>query len=174
MRGLTAKPEELINRWLVEEGFIVRRLEAPPELRIAWGLDVNTPLPPNINFKVMKPADRPDRFVIFLGVTVSPEHRKWLSTKSQQDVLRFTSRLAHMVLSVCNDCQLTIQPSFVDPQTITIALGVFEEEVREGRKGEFVRNVVRVLNAYFTVVSAFNEEFPVIPQAKQEPSQLFI
>jgi len=34
---------DLVTKWLIEESFLVAKLEAPPEARIAWGIGVTTP-----------------------------------------------------------------------------------------------------------------------------------
>ncbi|WP_440059386.1 DUF2299 domain-containing protein [Thermogladius sp. 4427co] len=167
--------EERVNQWLIEEGFIVKKLEAPPEAKISWGLDVNTPPPFQVNFKVFKSSEKPDRLIILIGIVVSPEHRKFLSSLRQEEVLRFMSRLTRIVLSACSDCQLTIQPNLIDPQTLTIASVLFDEEVEKGGKHVFVKTIMKILNSYSIIVSMFNEAYPVLPQPKeQKPPQMYL
>ncbi|AFK51343.1 hypothetical protein TCELL_0919 [Thermogladius calderae 1633] len=170
MYGFLSKDsvEERVNEWLIQEGFIVRKLEAPPEARITWGLDVNTPPPFQVNFKVFKTLDKPDRLVVLIGVVVSPEHRKYLTSMRQEEVLRFMSRLTRILLTACVDCQLTIQPSILDPQTLTVALVLFDDEVRAQGKQVFLKTVMRVLNAYSIIVSLFNEAYPILPQQREQ------
>lgn len=169
------REDELISKWLIEEGFNVRKLEAQPHFRIAWGLDVFTQPPLHVNLKVFRSEGREDRYVILLGVAVSPEHKKKLSELSSEEVLRFSSKLMYRIISVCPVCNTGLQPSPLDLQAITVARVVFRSELSEGYKPRFVEYIHMLINTFFTIVSTFNEDFPVIPpktRAEKEPSTI--
>ena len=166
--------EEMINQWLIQEGFIVKKLEAPPELKISWGLDVNTPPPFQVNFKVFKTSDKPDRLIVLIGIMISQEHRKFLTSMRQDEILRFMSRLTRIVLTACPDCQLTVQPNILDPQSLSVAIVLFDEEVRTQGKHLFIKGIMRILNTYSIIVSLFNESYPVVPQqTAQKHTQMY-
>lgn len=105
------KGRDLISKWLVEEGFEIRKFEggvAPP--KVVWGLDVFTP-PPKLNIKIVQYEGREDRYFLLLGVGISSEHRRELDRLNAEGRLRFSSKLVSRVLSVCNICNVSIQPS---------------------------------------------------------------
>ncbi len=167
------RARDLISKWLIEEGFEVRRFEGgitPP--KVVWGLDVFTPPPIKLNLKVVQYEGREDRYFLLLGVGISPEHRKELDKLSAEERLRFSSKLISKVLSVCNVCNVGIQPSPLNPQAITIALMLFESDVNEGFKSRFVERLTLLINSFFTVVSVFNEEFPIVLREKHEGSYM--
>lgn len=172
---MSGSTDELVEKWLIEEGFNVRRLEPQPPFKVVWGLDVFTQPPMNINFKVFRPEGREDRYVLLIGVAVSPEHRRKLNELSPEEVLKFTSKLMCRVISMCPACNVVVQPSTVDPQAISVAQAVFRDEVSEGFKPRFVERVYVLINSFFTIVSTFNEEFPIIPakaKSGKEPSTI--
>jgi hypothetical protein len=162
---------ELISKWLVEESFTIRRLEAPPEAKILWGLDVFTPGQPSVNFKIINPADKPDRVLIVLGIGISPDHRRELDKLKQTEKLKVISNILGKALSVCIDCQITVQPNMIDPQALSILLALFNEEIALYGKPYFMRLVARTLNTYFAIISGFNEWFPVIPEDSRKKIQ---
>ncbi|MEM1634846.1 MAG: DUF2299 family protein [Thermosphaera sp.] len=154
---------DLISKWLVEESFTIRRLEAPPEAKISWGLDVFTPGHPSVNFKIINPVDKQDRVLLVLGIGISPDHKRELEKLKATERLRVISNIVGKALAVCIDCQITVQPNMVDPQAMSILLVLFNEEIEAYRKPYFMRLVARVLNTYFAIISGFNEWYPVIP-----------
>mgnify|MGYP001626199666 CR=1 FL=1 len=167
--------DELISKWLIEEGFNVRKLETQPHFRIAWGLDVFTQPPLHVNLKVFRPEGREDRYVLLLGVAVSPEHKKKLSELSVEEALKFSSKLMYRVITVCPACNASLQPSLVDIQAITVARIVFRSELSENYKPRFIEYIYTLINAFFTIVSTFNEDFPVVPpktKTGKEPSTI--
>jgi len=163
---LTQRIKELITNWLVEEGFEVKNLGSLPPIQIAWGLDVFTPPPLKVNLKVFKPKGREDRIIILLGVGVSPAHAKKLAKLKPEGRLRFSSKLLGRVLSVCNICNVAIQPNPVEIQAITVALTVFDSRIKEDSKPEFLERITLVVNAFLEIISTFNEEFPTLPEAE--------
>jgi len=171
----TSQEDELVSKWLIEEGFNVRKLETQPHFKIAWGLDVYTQPPLHVNLKIFRPEGKDDRYVLLLGVAVSPEHKKKLSELSAEEALRFSSKLMYRIISVCPTCNTGLQPSPVDLQAITVARIIFRSELSGSYKPRFVEHVYTLINAFFTIVSTFNEEFPVIPpktKAGKEPSTI--
>ncbi len=172
---MSLQEDELVSKWLIEEGFNVRKLETQPHFRIAWGLDVFTQPPLHINLKVFRPEGREDRYVLLLGVAVSPEHKKKLSELSVEEVLKFSSKLMYRIIAVCPTCNIGLQPSPIDLQAITVARVVFRNELSENYKPRFVEHIYRLMNTFFTIVSTFNEDFPVIPpktRTGKEPSTI--
>lgn len=172
---MSLQEDELVSKWLIEEGFNIRKLETQPHFRIAWGLDVFTQPPLHVNLKVFRPEGREDRYVLLLGVAVSPEHRKKLSELSVEEALRFSSKLMYRIITVCPACNIGLQPSPIDLQAITVARVVFRNELSENYKPRFVEHIYRLMNTFFTIVSTFNEDFPVIPpktRTGKEPSTI--
>ncbi|PUA33560.1 MAG: hypothetical protein B7O98_03850 [Zestosphaera tikiterensis] len=96
------KGRDLVSKWLVEEGFEIRKFEGGvTPLKVVWGLDVFTP-PPKLNIKIVQYEGREDRYFLLLGVGISPEHRRELDRLNVEGRLRFSSKLVSRVLSVCN------------------------------------------------------------------------
>jgi len=168
---LSSNVHELVSKWLVEESFTIRKLEAPPEAKILWGLDVFTPGQPGVNFKIINPADKSDRVLIVLGIGISPDHKRELEKLRQTDRLKIISNILGKALSVCIDCQITVQPNMVDPQALSILLVLFNEEITLYGKPYFMRLIARTLNTYFAIISGFNEWFPVIPEEPRKKIQ---
>jgi hypothetical protein len=168
---LSSNAYELISKWLVEESFTIRRLEAPPEAKILWGLDVFTPGQPSINFKIINPADKPDRVLIVLGIGISPDHKRELDRLKHAERLKVISNILGKALSVCIDCQITVQPNMIDPQALSILLALFNEEITLYGKPYLMRLVARTLNTYLAIISGFNEWFPVIPEDSRKKIQ---
>ncbi len=155
--------KELITNWLVDEGFEVKNLDSLPPIEMVWGLDVFTPPPLKVNLKIFKPGDRRDRVILLLGVGISPEHLSKLSRLKPEDRLRFTSKLLRRILSVCNTCNVAIQPNPVEPQALTVALTMFDRDISEDSKPVFLERITLLVNAFLTIVSTFNEDFPALP-----------
>ncbi len=168
---MSSNVHELVSKWLVEESFTIRKLEAPPEAKILWGLDVFTPGQPGVNFKIISPADKSDRVLIVLGIGISPDHKRELEKLRQTDRLKIISNILGKALSVCIDCQITVQPNMVDPQALSILLVLFNEEITLYGKPYFMRLIARTLNTYFAIISGFNEWFPVIPEEPRKKIQ---
>uniref|UniRef100_A0A7C2BL01 DUF2299 domain-containing protein n=1 Tax=Thermosphaera aggregans TaxID=54254 RepID=A0A7C2BL01_9CREN len=168
---MSSNVHELVSKWLVEESFTIRKLEAPPEAKILWGLDVFTPGQPGVNFKIINPADKSDRVLIVLGIGISPDHKRELEKLRQTDRLKIISNILGKALSVCIDCQITVQPNMVDPQALSILLVLFNEEITLYGKPYFMRLIARTLNTYFAIISGFNEWFPVIPEEPRKKIQ---
>lgn len=172
---MSSSPQDLINKWLIEEAFTIRRLEAPPEARIKWGLNVTTPGSPGINFTIVNPIDRPDRYVLALAIVISPEHLRELERLKASERLRVMHSILSKALSVCMDCKIMVQPNILSPQAIAINMEVFEEEIRGYGKPFFLRLVWRLLNTYLAIVSGFNEWIPIPPPGSDKPAtQSFI
>lgn len=172
---MSAATDELIGRWLIEEGFNVRRLETHPPFKVVWGLDIFTQPPLNINLKIFRPEGREDRYVLLLGVAVSPEHKKKLRELSSEDVIKFSSKLMTRVISVCPTCNIGLQPSVADLQAVTVAQVIFRDEVNDRFKPRLLERVYVLINAFFMIISTFNEEFPLMPpkiKSGKEPSTI--
>ncbi len=163
-------PQELITNWLIEEGFEVKKLTVMPPIKILWGLDVFTPPPLRVNLKIFKPENRNDRVIILLGVGISPEHRAALSKLTEEQRLKFSSKLLSRILSVCNICTVAIQPNPVNPQAVSVGTTVFDVEITDTFKPRFTERISLLINSFLTIVSTFNEEFPVIPKGKSHES----
>ena len=170
-----ASLQDLITKWLVEESFVVSRLETPPEARVMWSLGVSTPGTPGVKFTVFLPVDRQDRVVVAMGIAISPEHRGEIEKLKPAERVRVMHSILSKALMVCSDCKIAVQPSILDPQTIGINVEVFEEEVVKYGKPYFVKLLTRFLNAYLAIVSGFNEWFPVVPPGiKEKESRPFM
>ncbi len=170
---MSVATDELIGRWLIEEGFNVRRLETQPPFKVVWGLDIFTQPPLNINLKIFRPEGREDRYVLLLGVAVSPEHKRKLGELSPEDVIKFSSKLMARVISVCPTCNIGLQPSVADLQAVTVAQVIFRDEVNDRFKPRLLERVYVLINAFFMIISTFNEEFPMMPpkiKSGKEPS----
>ncbi|MEM0325412.1 MAG: DUF2299 family protein [Desulfurococcaceae archaeon] len=167
--------KDLLSKWLIEENFIVTQLDTTTLPRANWGLNVATPGAPGVKFAVISPADKPDRVVLVIGIAISPEHRAELEKLKQTERIKVMHSILSRALMVCNDCKVSVQPSIINPHTITINLEIFGEEIEAHRKPLFIKQVVKLINTYLTIVSGFNEWFPVVPQpGKEAPSGLFI
>ncbi|MEM1529286.1 MAG: DUF2299 family protein [Desulfurococcaceae archaeon] len=166
---------DLITKWLIEEAFAISKLDAPPEARVAWSIGVSTPGAPGVRFSVLSPADRQDRVILAMGIAISPEHRSELERSKPTERVRAMHSILSKALAVCIDCKIAVQPSIVDPQSITINVEVFEEEIVKYGKPYFMRLLTRFLNTYLAIVSGFNEWFPVIqPSTRGKESTSFM
>ena len=168
--------EDLVSRCLLEEMFVVTKLDPSTMPGILWGLDVTTPSRPSVRFAVISPIDRQDRVVLALGVVISPEHKRELDKLKPLEKIRAVHSILSRVLLMCPDCKIAVQPSVLDPQALAINMELFADEIKNGGKPLFTKRVTRLINTYFIVVSSFNELFPVIPQqpGKEPESGSFI
>ncbi len=155
--------EKLVTDWLIEEGYEVKKLPQTPQVKFSWGLDVFTPPPLRVNIKVFKPEERKDRFILLLGVGISPEHQTALNRLSREGRLKFSSKLLSRLIQACVTCSIAIQPNPIEPQGISVALTVFDSELSKDSKPRFMEGMAKMINAFLLIVSTFNEEFPVIP-----------
>ncbi|MEM4527931.1 MAG: DUF2299 family protein [Desulfurococcaceae archaeon] len=171
---MTDSVKDFINKWLIEESFIVSKLDAPPEARIKWGLNISTSGTPGIRFTIINPLDKPDRMILAMGIMISTEHRREIEKAKLVDRVRAMHSILSRALSVCIDCKIAVQPSIIDPQTITVNMEIFEEEILNYGKPYFLRLVARFLNTYLAIVSGFNEWFPVIPTEEKGRLPSFI
>lgn len=124
---MVSKASDMISRWLIEETFTLRRLEAPPEARIKWGINVSTPGSPGVSFTIVNPADREDRYVLTLAILVSPEHLKELEKLKPADRLKIMHSILSRALAVCIDCKIMVQPNVLNPQAIVVNMDIFED-----------------------------------------------
>ena len=159
---------ETITSWLLDEGFEVKKLNVMPPLKIAWGIDVYTPPPMKVNVKIFQPENREDRVILLLGVGISPEHLNELNKLSEKEKLKFSSILLSRLISVCNTCSVAIQPNPVNPQGISIGITLYASDVDEKYKPRFMEKLAVLVNMFLTVVSTFNETFPVLPKEKSK------
>jgi len=158
--------EEVITKWLLDEGFEVKRITTGLPIESSWGLDVRTPPPTRIGFRVFKPKAKPDRTILTLGVAIAKEHLSELNKMRREDRFRFISRLVLELLKVCNTCNILVEPSPIDPRGITITLILIDDYIRKSGRQEFLNNVYKLLNTYVAIISYFNEAFPHIPTSK--------
>ncbi len=166
---------DLVTKWLIEESFLVAKLEAPPEARIAWGIGVTTPGAPGLKFTVVMPLDKRDRIILAMGIAISPEHKSALDKLEPTERLRVMHSILSKSLLVCHDCKIAIQPDMVNPVAIAINAEVYTEEIEKNGKPFFMRLLTRFLNTYFAIVSGFNEWHPVLPpSAKEKESRAFM
>ena len=166
---------DTIVKWLIEEDFIVSKLDVPPGAEVAWCISVSTPGVPTTRFTVLSPAGRSDKIILAMVVTISPEHRSELERLKPAERVKVIHSILSKALAVCMDCKIGVQPNILNPQNIAINADVYEEEVSRYGKPYFMRLVARFLNTYFTIVSGFNEWFPVIPpSAKEREGTMFI
>lgn len=165
---------DLITKWLVEEAFVISKLETPPEARVAWSIGASTPGVPGIRFSVLSPADRQDRVILAMGIAISPEHRSELEKSKPTERIRAMHSILSKALAVCIDCKIAVQPNIVDPQSITINMEIFEEEIVKYGKPFFIRLLTRFLNTYLAIVSGFNEWFPVVQPSIREKESAFM
>jgi len=152
--------ESRITKWFIDEGFEVRKLAAPPQLKVVWGLDIYTPPPLRVNIKVFQPIQTQDKVVFLLGVTVAPEHRSAMSKLSTNEKVRFSSKLLRSLVCVCSDCATALQPNPIDLQAITVAKPLYLSEVESGGKAVVMTTVAKLVNSFLAIISTFNEEFP--------------
>lgn len=160
--------KETIVRWLVEEAFAISQLELPLEARVSWGLTVATPGSPQVKFSIISPLDRHDKVILVIGIAISPEHRNLLEGLKPTERIKIVHSILSKALPVCIDCKIVVQPNILCPQTITISMELFEEEIERYGKPYFIKVVSRLLNTYLAVVSGFNEWLPVIPPTESE------
>ena len=166
---------DLVTKWLIEESFIVSKLETPIEARLSWSLGVTMPGPLGLRFTVLSPVDKPDRIILVMGIAISPEHRELLEKLKPQEKLRIMHSILSKSLPVCIDCKIAVQPSILNPQSVTINMEIFQEEIEKYGKPFFLRTLTRLINTYLAIVSGFNEHFPVITQRdKDKEFQPFI
>jgi len=149
--------KDTIMQWLLEEGVEVKKLEAPPHLRIKWGFDIFTPPPLRVNIKIFQPEKFNDRIVILLGVQVSPVHLAELNRKNREEKVRFSAKLLKGIISVCSDCSIALQPSLVDFNTISVAKTLFHDNLT---RELLVKTLINMINAYLYIIATFNEELP--------------
>lgn len=155
-------------KWLTEESYAISRLDLPPDTRVSWSIGVSTPGIPSIKFTVLIPMDRQDRVVLAMGVIISPEHRQELEKTKLTERIRAIHSIFSRALMTCSDCKIVIQPSMVNPQTITINLEVFEDELTKYGKPYFIKALTRFINTYLVIVSGFNELFPIVQSDTKE------
>ncbi|ADV64909.1 DUF2299 domain-containing protein [Desulfurococcus mucosus] len=166
---------DLISKWLMDESFILRRFEAPPEARVKWGVNVSTPGTPGVNFTVVNPLDKPDRYILALAILISPEHARELDKLKPAERLRVMHSILSKALTVCADCKIMVQPNILSPQAIAVNMELFEEEIHRYGKPFFLRLVWRLLNTYLAIVSGFNEWMPIPPPGTDKSAaQAFI
>jgi len=158
--------EDVITKWLLDEGFEVKRITAGLPIESSWGLDVRTPPPSRIGFRVFKPKAKPDRTILTLGVAIAKEHLSVLNKMRREDRFRFISRLVLELLKVCNTCNILVEPSPIDPRGITITLILIDDYIRKSGRQEFLNSVYKLLNTYVAIISYFNEAFPHIPTSR--------
>lgn len=163
--------KDVITRWLVEEAFIVSKLEVPPEVRVSWGINVSTPGTPGVRFTVLSPVERPDKVILAMVIAISPEHRNELDKMKPAERVRAMHSILSKALSVCIDCKIAVQPNILSPQGITINAEIYEEELTRYSKPYFMRLIARFLNTYLAIVSGFNEWFPIIPPGAREKEE---
>lgn len=148
---------DAVMRWLLDEGFEVRKLEALQGAKLVWGLDAFTPPPLRVNMKVFQPERPKDKVVIMLGVKVSPEHLAELSNLDRADRVRFSSRLLLRILSVCRTCGVAFQPNLVDFRAITVVKAIYLDRLD---RTAFMEATLTLLNTFLTIIATFNEAFP--------------
>lgn len=159
---------DLITKWLIEEAFLVTKLDTPPEARVSWSIGVSTQGIPPIRFSVLAPADRPDRVVLAMAIAISPEHKAELEKLKPIERVKVIHSILHRAITICNDCKIAVQPDIINPFSIAINMEIYEEEIEKLGKPYFMRTLTRFLNSYLAIVSGFNEWFPVLPQAPRE------
>ena len=152
--------EGTLTKWFIDEGFEVKKLAAPPQLKVVWGLDIYTPPPLKINIKVFQPVQGQDKVVFLLGVTVAPEHRSALGKLALDDRIRFSSRLLRTLACVCSDCATALQPNPIDLQAITVAKPLYVNEIEGNGKSVVMSTIAKLVNSFLAIISTFNEEFP--------------
>lgn len=155
--------KDRISKWLLDEKFLVTQVDTAAVKGIAWGLNVSTPPPLNVKFAVLIPADMQDKVVLAMGIAISPEHKAELEKLKQTERVKVVHSVLSRALIVCNDCKISVQPTLVDPATIVINLELYKEELESHGKPLFMKSVIKLINTYLAIVSAFNEWFPIIP-----------
>lgn len=161
--------KDTLMQWLLEEGVEVKKLEAPPHLKIKWGFDVFTPPPLRVNIKIFQPEKFTDRIVVLLGVQVSSAHLAELSRKSKEEKIRFSARLLKGLIGVCSDCSIALQPSLVDFNTISVAKTLFHSSFS---RELLVKTLINMINAYLFIIATFNEELPHVVKDIEEQKSL--
>ncbi len=152
--------EGTLTKWFIDEGFEVRKITAPPQLKVVWGLDIYTPPPLKINIKVFQPVQGQDKIVFLLGVSVAPEHRSALGKLGLNEKIRFSSKLMRTLTCVCSDCATALQPNPVDLQAVTVAKPLYISEIESGGKPVIMSTIAKLVNSFIAIISTFNEEFP--------------
>ncbi len=167
---MSDKVQNLITKWLIDEGFEVKKLTPSPQVRFKWGVDVFTPPPLRVNIKIFKPDERPDRVILLLGVGVSPEHQAALARLKDEGRLKFSSKLLSRLITACNTCSIAIQPNPIDPKGVSVGLTIFDDEVDEAFKPRLLSKLMVLVNSFLIIVSTFNEDFPIIPKGSGRES----
>jgi len=158
--------EEIVTKWLIEEGFTIKKLDPRFPIKVVWGLEVRTPPPLNVGFRVFKPQLRPDRLVLMLGVAISPEHLRELERLDEGKRFKFFSRLLLELIKVCNTCNVVIEPSPFNPRGITATLTLLEDHVKSSGKQGLLNEIYKILNVFIAIISYFNEVFPHVTLTK--------
>lgn len=156
--------EAMIYKWLLDENFTVRKIDRPQDFRAKWGLNANTPGAPGIAFSIINPLDKPDRYVMTMGIVISPEHRRELDKHKPQERLRIMNNILFHALSICPECKIVVQPNLLNPEFITVNLDFFAEEFQSDKRFSFMKSLYKFLNTYIAIVAGFNEWLPVIPE----------
>lgn len=160
--------EDVITKWLIEEAFSVSKLEVPIGVKILWGLNVAVMGPAGAKFSIIKPQDKQDRVILVLGTVISPEHKSELDRLKPTERLRVIHSIISKALMTCPECKIAVQPDIVNPASIVINLEIFDDEILKHGKPFFTKTITKLLNTYFTIVSGFNEWFPVLPPQYRE------
>ena len=159
-----ANAEDKIIKWLVDEGFEVKSIDPRFPVKTVWGIDVMTPPPMKVGFRIFRPAVKPDRFIVLLGVAISPEHLERLSKLKVEERYAFSSRLLLELVKICNICNSVIEPSPLDPRGISVTMIMLKESIENMDKQQFLERIYMILNSYIAIVSYFNSNFPEPPK----------
>jgi hypothetical protein len=158
---------DLISKWLIEESYIVSKIEDIGVSGIVWGLNVSTPGAPGVKFSIICPSDRRDRVVLVLGVVIATEHRRELEKLDLRERVKLLHTILSKALTICIDCKIAVKPVISDPQVIVVNMEIFNEEIEKYGKPHFVRILYRLINTYLAIVSGFNEWVPIVIGEKQ-------
>ncbi len=167
-RSSSNRLEEVITKWLIDEGFEVKKLDPRFPIKTVWGIDVRTPPPMTVGFSIFKPAERTDRFVILLGVAISPEHLTELSKLKPTERLKFMSRLMLEILKICPTCHVVVEPNPISPRGISTSLTILEETLRKEGRNYLLNSIYRIINTFIAIISYFNEAFPEVTMSKTQ------
>ncbi len=155
--------KDLIASWLRRAGFSVSELP-PPGPPASWlleaalaGVRLRVAGLPGVNAVSMS-----------MGVAFSREHREAVSKLTVEERVRLTARMVGLLVTVCPDCRIAVQPSIAEPQGVVVEKILLAEETAAPTVASYA---TRLVNAYFAVNSILWETFP--PKASGQGQQMF-
>lgn len=157
--------EKKVTSWLIEEGFRIAKLEKTPGLDVAWGYNIFTPPPTEINIKVFQPKNFPSQLVLLMGVSFSKPHQEELARLGVEERVKFMSSLLIDLTKICPVCRIGVQPNMTTPQAIIVTRVLMKGEVT---KSLIMDEITRLVNCFLVVNASLWRRFPRIKGAEAQ------